>query len=117
VVDDDYLVRRVIVGWIRRWGYEVVEADSAVRGLALMEENPAEILIVDLIMPVHGGLWLLERVQQRWPSTSIIVESGSQDEDTILRAKRYGATAFVPKPFGHEMIHQALEQAVRTRLA
>ena len=117
VVDDDHLVRRVIVGWLRRWGHEVVEADSAAGGLAQMEANPAEILIVDLIMPAHGGLWLLERVQQRWPLTSIIVESGSQDETTILSAKRFGAMAFVPKPFGHEMIHQALELAIRTRPA
>jgi two-component system cell cycle response regulator len=117
VVDDDPLIRRVIVVWLRRWGYEVAEADSAAGGLALMEANPADVLIVDLIMPVHSGLWLLERVQQRWPLASVIVESGSQDEASILSAKRYGAKAFVPKPFGHEMIHQALEQAIRSRPA
>ena len=115
VVDDEENVRRVIVTWLTRWGHTVAEADSADAGLAIMEANPAEILIVDLIMPTHSGLWMIERVRERWPSTSIIVESGAQDETQIQSAKRHGAIAFVPKPFGREMFHQAIEQAVRAR--
>jgi DNA-binding NtrC family response regulator len=115
VVDDEENVRRVIVAWLSRWGHTVDEADSADAGLAIMEANPADILIVDLIMPTHSGLWLIERVRERWPSTSIIVESGSQDELNIQSAKRYGAIAFVPKPFGREMFHQAIAQAVLNR--
>ena len=74
-----------------------------------MEESPAEILIVDLIMPVHTGLWLIERVHERWPSTCIIVESGAhEDEVNIQSARGQGAMAFMPKPFGREIIHQAV---------
>ena len=115
IVDDEHLVRRVIATWLIRWGHEVIEADSAEAALAIMEAEPAEILIVDLIMPMHSGLWLIERVHERWPSTSIIVESGAQDEAKIQGARRCGAMAFVPKPFGREMIHQAVEQAIRNR--
>jgi DNA-binding NtrC family response regulator len=115
VVDDEELVRRVIVTWLTRWGHSVSQADSANAGLAIMEADPAEILIVDLKMPTHSGLWMIERVRERWPSTSIIVESGADDETEIQRAKRFGAVAFVPKPFGREMFHQAIEQAVRDR--
>ena len=112
VVDDEDVVRRVIATWLKRWGHTVVEADSADAGLAIMEANPVEILVVDLIMPTHSGLWMIERVRQRWPSTPIIVESGAHDDAKIQSAKRYGVIAFVPKPFGREMIHQAIEQAV-----
>ena len=112
VVDDEEVVRRVIATWLKRWGHTVVEADSADAGLALMEANPVEILVVDLNMPTHSGLWLIERVRERWPSTPIIVESGAHDDDKIQSAKRYGVIAFVPKPFGRETIHQAIEQAL-----
>jgi DNA-binding NtrC family response regulator len=115
VVDDEHLIRRVLVQWLRRWGHEVVEADSAQAALAVMEANPAEILLVDLIMPVHTGLWLIERVRERWPSATIIVESGAQEEANIMSAKRAGAVAFLPKPFGREMIYQAIEQAIQDR--
>ena len=113
VVDDEDVVRRVIVTWLMRWGHTVVEADSADAGLAIMEANPAQILVVDLNMPTHSGLWLIERVRERWPATPIIVESGAYDDAKIQSAKRYGVIAFVPKPFGREMIHQAIEQAVQ----
>jgi len=112
VVDDEDVVRRVIVTWLMRWGHTVVEANSADAGLAIMEANPVEILVVDLNMPTHSGLWLIERVRQRWPSTPIIVESGAHDDAKIQTAKRHGVIAFVPKPFGREMIYQAIEQAV-----
>ena len=82
--------------------------------LALMEANPAEILIVDLMMPVHGGLWLIERIRERWPATPVIIVSGAQDEKQIRSAKGHGAIAFVPKPFHREMIHQAIDQALRS---
>ena len=97
------------------WGYDVLQAESANSALALMEASPADIVVVDLTMPVHGGLWLMERIQERWPGTSFIVASGAQEETTIRSAKRLGAIAFVPKPFGQELIYQALEQALRSR--
>jgi two-component system KDP operon response regulator KdpE len=112
VVDDEHPVRRVLVSWLGGWGHQVVEADSAVAALALMDADPAAILIVDLTMPIYGGLWLIERVRERWPSTRIIVVSGAQDETLIRSAKTFGAIAFVPKPFHREMVHQAIERAL-----
>ena len=94
------------------WGHQVVEADSAVAALAVMDSDPAAILIVDLTMPVYGGMWLIERVRESWPSTHIIIVSGAQDEGVIRTAKERGAIAFVPKPFHREMIHQAIAQAL-----
>jgi two-component system KDP operon response regulator KdpE len=113
VVDDEEIIRRMLVTWLLRWGHDVIEAESAPAALALMEENPAEILIVDLIMPVYTGFWLIERVHQRWPSTCIIVESGAhEDEVNFQNARGLGAMAFLPKPFGRELIHQTLTRFI-----
>ena len=76
-----------------------------------MAQAPADIVIVDLIMPVHDGLWLLEQIHSRWPTTVAVVISGAQDEHVIVGARKLGAAAFVPKPLERELLHQALERA------
>jgi DNA-binding NtrC family response regulator len=111
VVDDEELVRTLVLRWVSKWGHEVVGARDADEALSAMAEAPADIAIVDLIMPVHDGLWLLEQIHQRWPATVAIVISGAQDEHVILNARKLGAVAFVPKPLERELLHQALERA------
>ena len=115
VIDDEEVIRRVLVAWLHRWGHDAIEAASAPAGLILMQEKPADILIVDLFMPAYTGLWMIERVRQRWPFTSIILASGA-DETTVQNAtQQYGAINFVPKPFGRETIHQAVARAMESR--
>lgn len=111
VVDDEEVVGRVLTRWLSSWGYHAVAVRSADHALAVMEALPAPIVIADIIMPVHDGIWLLEQINARWPDTVMIMESGARDERTVLAARRFGALDFLPKPFGREMLLQALQRA------
>jgi DNA-binding NtrC family response regulator len=115
VVDDEELVRTLVLRWLAKWGHDAVGAPDATEALKVMAEAPAEIAIVDLMMPVHDGLWLLNEIHQRWPATVSIVISGAQDEHLVLGARKLGAVAFVPKPLGRELLYQALERALSAR--
>jgi len=112
VVDDEDLVRTLVLRWLASWGNTGVGARNAEDALSAMADAPAEIAIVDLIMPVHDGLWLLQEIHQRWPATVAIVISGAQDEHVILGARKLGAVAFVPKPLERELLRQALQRAL-----
>jgi DNA-binding NtrC family response regulator len=112
VVDDEEPVRRVLGHWLRSWGYEVVAVESADEALERMCQAPAAILVADIIMPVHDGIWLLKQVHERWSETVVIMESGAQDTAVVLEARKYGALEFLPKPFGKEMLRQALIHAM-----
>ena len=116
VVDDEDLVRRLILRWLKQWGNDAVEARDAMDALSAMAEAPAEIAIVDLIMPGHDGLWLLQEIHERWPTTAAIVVSGVRDEHMILGARKLGAVAFVPKPLERELLRQALQRAIAASL-
>ena len=116
VVDDEDLVRTLVLRWLQNWGIEAVGARNALEGLAAMEVAPAEIAIVDLIMPGHDGVWLLQKIHERWPTTVMIVISGAQDEHVILDARKMGAIAFVPKPLERELLRQALDRATQVAL-
>lgn len=111
VVDDEAPVRELLRRWLERWGYRVKEAASATTALEVMLTEPALIILCDIRMPGHDGFWLIERVRERWPQTAIIMATGLDDIPTVLRSRQLGAVDYVSKPFGRELLRQALDRA------
>ena len=111
VVDDEETIRRLLGRWLSGWGYESKQAGSADEAMAIMAVEAAEIMLCDVKMPGHDGIWLAEQVRGRWPGTAVIMASGAQDLETVTRMRKQGAVDYVTKPFGREMLRQALQRA------
>jgi CheY-like chemotaxis protein len=111
VVDDEEAIRRLLTRWLSGWGYEAKEAANADEALEMLATQPADIILCDVMMPVHDGIWLAEQVRARWPQTAVIMASSAQDMDTVVRMRKQGAVDYVTKPFGREMLRQALQRA------
>ena len=114
VVDDELPVRQFLRRWLEGWGYAVTEAGSAPEALAVMLAEPASIILCDIKMPEHDGLWLAERVRAQWPQTAIIMATALDDTPTVLKSRDLGAVDYVRKPFGRELLLQALRRATAT---
>jgi cyclic di-GMP phosphodiesterase len=112
VVDDEALIRDVLSRRLTQWGHEVVTAPGAEAALAEMEKRPAEIVFSDVIMPLHDGLWLTQKLREQWPDTIVVAVSGALELQTVVKMRQYGAIDYVTKPIGREMLHQALERAL-----
>ena len=113
VVDDDAPTREFLRLWLEAMGYDVKEAPTADIALAAMAAEPAAIVLLDIEMPGHDGLWFAERVKAEWPATAIVFASAVDDIRTIDRTRYLGAVDFVPKPFQWEMVAQAMRRAGR----
>lgn len=111
VVDDEQAIRRLLTRWLSGWGYEAKEAGNADEAIEIMTTEPADIMLCDVMMPVHDGIWLAEQVRSRWPQTAVIMASSAQDMETVMRTRKQGAVDYVTKPFGREMLRQALQRA------
>jgi CheY-like chemotaxis protein len=111
VVDDEEAIRRLLTRWLEGWGYEAKQAANAEEALEIMTATAAEIMLCDVMMPVHDGIWLAEQVRKRWPQTAVIMASSAQDMETVMRMRKQGAVDYVTKPFGREMLRQALQRA------
>ena len=111
VVDDEEAIRRLLIRWLSSWGYESREAVSADDAIVQMQADPASIMLCDVMMPGHDGIWLAEQVRQRWPQTLVIMASSAQDMETVLKMRKHGVVDYVTKPFGREMLLQALRRA------
>jgi DNA-binding NtrC family response regulator len=117
VVDDEPAVRELLRRWIAGWDYAVETAADASEALEAMLKQPAQIVLVDIQMPAHDGFWLMERVQAKWPRTAFIMATGAADMDVVSKSRRAGAVDYVLKPFGRELLWQALDRASRVNTA
>ena len=63
VVEDDVTVREVVVSYLRAAGHTVVEAADGTTGLALVREDPADLVVLDLMMPGINGLEVCRRLR------------------------------------------------------
>jgi CheY-like chemotaxis protein len=110
VVDDELGIRMILTRMLKGWGYGVWHVESAEEALKIMEAEPADILLSDVSMPEHDGLWLAEHVHARWPRTAIIMSTAHQDPHTVQTSRKLGAAAYVTKPFVPYVVQDALEK-------
>jgi excisionase family DNA binding protein len=115
IVDDDERLREFIRVNLEMEGYDVREAASADEGLAALEEEPPDLILLDVQMPRMNGWEMLQRVQERHGvgSIPVIMFSGKADEDARAVAER-GAHAFIGKPFDPQQLIESTKQFLRT---
>ncbi|MBW7453607.1 response regulator [Paenibacillus sepulcri] len=100
IVDDEKLVRKGLITttpWAR-FGIEIVgEASNGKAALAYLRNHEVDLLIADLTMPVMGGLELMRRVKQQYPSVWSVVLTCHQEFEHIQESMRVGAIDYIVK--------------------
>ena len=101
IVDDDARIREFVRVNLEMDGYAVREAGSAEEGLAALEAEPPDLILLDVMMPQVDGWQMLQRVRERHgvDSIQVIMFSGQVDENAADQAEAGGAQAFLGKPF------------------
>jgi putative nucleotidyltransferase with HDIG domain len=115
IVDDDASVRDVISVLLSEEGYRCVVAASAEEGLDLAAQEETPLVISDMKMPGHDGLWLLERMRDRHPDTSVIMLTGYGDTESAVDCLRRGAVDYLLKPPRLTDLIRAIERALAKR--
>ena len=113
IVDDEAPIRALLRRWLAGWGYGVRDVGDAVEALTVMAADPADIVLCDINMPEHDGLWLAEQVHAQWPATAVIMSTARDDSETVRTSRKIGAVAYVIKPFDPVMLREALDDASR----
>jgi excisionase family DNA binding protein len=115
IVDDDARLREFVRVNLEMDGYSVREAASAAEGLAELEEEPPDLILLDVMMPEVDGWEMLRRVRERHgvDAIPVIMFSGKVDERTTATAEERGAQAFIGKPFDPQQLIQSTKQLLR----
>jgi excisionase family DNA binding protein len=116
IVDDDDRLREFVRVNLEMEGYSVREAADAEQGLAALEEEPPDLILLDVMMPKVDGWEMLRRVQERHGvgSIPVIMFSGKVDEEAMRDAASRGAQGFIGKPFNPQQLIESTKQLVPT---
>jgi two-component system KDP operon response regulator KdpE len=115
VVDDEPPIRRLLRTSLTAEGFEVLEADTAEKALALIASGGPEIAILDLGLPDLDGLDVIRRVRASGSKLPIIVLSSRGEERGKVEALDLGADDYVTKPFGIAELVARIRTALRHR--
>jgi PAS domain S-box-containing protein len=101
VVEDERVVRALIVRALRGLGYRCLEADDAGEALQVLEqeEGQLDLVITDVVMPGISGGDLGSRLAERYPLLPVLYTSGFADDDVIRRGLLDATRPFLQKPF------------------
>lgn len=99
IVEDTDLLRRMYRDRLTQDGYEVLDAADGLAGLAVLREQPVDLILLDLIMPRMGGLQVLEAVKAdpRTQAIPVVILTNLGEESTIEQAVSLGATDYLIK--------------------
>lgn len=100
VVDDVELNRSMLSRRLERRGYEVELAEGGAEALAMIDENPYDIVLLDIMMPEVSGYDVLEKVRQdKTPLELPIIMATAKDQgEDVVSAFKLGANDYITKP-------------------
>jgi DNA-binding response OmpR family regulator len=120
VVDDDPINRRLLASYLKREGHEVATANDGAQGWELVQAEPFDVVLLDVLMPELDGYEVLERIRgdealRRLP---VIMISSVEETDSIVRCIELGADDYLPKPFSPPLLRARINAGLaRKRLA
>jgi DNA-binding NtrC family response regulator len=114
-VDDEATLRGLMAERLGERGFEVVEADSGERALALLDQFAFDIIITDLRLPGIDGSRLIESARDRYPGIVAIVITGYGTVKDAVDAIKRGASDFIAKPFQFDELIHVLQKAMEQR--
>jgi len=112
VVDDEREIRRCLVLSLEEKGYHVMAADSGEKALNLLQQSPADMAIIDLLLPGIDGIELTQKIRER-STLPIIILSAIGDDKKKVEALEQGADDYVTKPFSIEEIIARIRSVLR----
>jgi two-component system KDP operon response regulator KdpE len=115
VIDDEPPIRRFLRTSLAAQGYSVLEAEDGNQGLALLQRNAVDAVVLDLGLPGIDGLEVLRRIREGGSSVPIVVLSSRADETGKVKALDMGADDYVTKPFGMDELLARIRAALRRR--
>ncbi len=103
---------------LKRAGYEVLGASSGPEGLALLQKERVDLILLDLMMPEMDGWEVYQRLKANERTRDIpviIVTAKAQRIDRVLGLYIVGADDYIIKPFSPKALLQSVEQILQSR--
>jgi DNA-binding NtrC family response regulator len=112
VVDDEEVVRLSHIRTLASVHCNVEVVRDGQEALRVMEQRPADVVLLDLRMPGMDGMTVLKTIKQKWPETEVVIITGYPTVETAKEAVRLGAFDYLAKPVGPDDVINVANGAV-----
>ena len=110
IVDDEGIVLESCRRVLESEGYEVACAKSVDEALIAIDPKEIVLLLIDIKMPFHDGIYLMNELKKQGKMIPTILMSGLNTPEIIAEAKKTGACQFLAKPFTPDELLKAVRQ-------
>ena len=115
IVDDEKLVRKLLMTTLSSNGYTCFEAGNAEEALEQIKNHAVSIALLDIKMPGKSGMELLSEVIAGYPDIAVIMISALSNSDIAIECMRQGAYDYIIKPFNLHEVVLRIEHALEKR--
>ncbi|WP_040950685.1 response regulator [Gorillibacterium massiliense] len=118
IVDNEKVIVDGLVGYfidLKIEGLEVYGAYSGKEAIELLERGKFDVVLSDIKMPGMSGLELQDEVVRRWPRCKLVFLSGYDQFEFVQKAIRNGASNYILKTEGYEVIAEAVNNALKVQ--
>jgi putative two-component system response regulator len=115
IVDDEKTVRRSLNKCLTRSGFSCDEAGNAKEALDNLNNHPADVVILDIMMPGISGSELLPEIKESFPDTAVVMATAVVEPDTIINCMKNGAYDYITKPFDVNELISDIEMVLKKR--
>jgi CheY-like chemotaxis protein len=116
IVDDEAPIRRMLRELLEGEGHTVMEASDGRAAMRCLREQPADLVITDILMPQEDGIEVIRETRRIAPGTKIIAISGGGRQgkaDFLNIARCLGAKRTIEKPFALDKFLEAVKEVLR----
>ncbi len=114
VVDDEKLIRWSLRKNLVSFGFEVLEAEDGQRALEVLDEEGADLMLLDIRMPQKSGLEVLSHMREHHAEIPVILMTAFSSVEGAVDAMKRGAYDYLMKPFNHDEVLLVVRKALQT---
>ncbi|MFZ0916907.1 MAG: sigma-54 dependent transcriptional regulator [Candidatus Udaeobacter sp.] len=115
IIDDERPVLMTLEALLKRHGYQVDTAPTALQGLKALKSKPPTLVLLDLRLPDADGLEMLDRIKAELPEVQVIILTAHDSLHNAIESIKRGAYHFISKPYAPEELLSLVEKALETQ--
>jgi len=115
VIDDEEVLQDVLGQLLRREGFRPLAARTGEEGLLILDREPVDLVLLDLMLPGMSGMEVLRQIRQRDPDQVVVIITAFSSIEGAIEAMREGAFHYIPKPFKNDEVLLTIRKGLDQR--
>ena len=116
IADDSRLLRKKLHEELNRHDCEVIEAVNGKEAITFVLERELDGVILDIVMPIVGGIEALEFIREVSPDLPVVMLSSMNTPQKLMKCLKMGAIDFIQKPYTREQIARTVDRLKKLKV-